>query len=65
MKHFNANRIIVGAPDWDTCFSRATELESNQDKGELFDRLTQLYLQVAPKYQSRLKRMGIVRIETE
>ena len=65
MKHFNANRIIVGAPDWDTCFSRATELESNQDNGELFDRLTQLYLQVAPKYLSKLKRIGIVPIETE
>ncbi len=65
MKHFNANRIIMGAPDWDTCFSRATELESNQDKGDLFDRLTQLYLQVAPKYRSKLKRMGIVPIEAE
>ena len=65
MKHFNANRIIMDAPDWDTCFSRATELESNQDKGDLFDRLTQLYLQVAPKYRSKLKRMGIVPIEAE
>ena len=55
----------MDAPDWDTCFSRATELESNQDKGELFDRLTQLYLQVAPKYLSKLKRIGIVPIETE
>ena len=53
--------IILDAPDWDTCFSRATELESNQNKGDLFDRLTQLYLQVAPKYQRKLKNVWLLK----
>lgn len=60
MSRFNPNRLITKAPDWQTCFDQASDLKSDE-KGLLFDRLTQLYLQTAPEYQTKLKHVWLLR----
>ena len=54
MSSFSPNRFIDKASDWQTCFDQTSILKSDE-KGLLFDRLTQLYLQTAPEYQTKLK----------
>jgi len=54
MSSFSPNRFITKAPDWQTCFDQASTLKSDE-KGLLFDRLTQLYLPTTPEYQTKLK----------
>ena len=45
------NQFIIEAPDWKTFFQSLSELDgSTTDKGHIFDRLTQLYLQASPVY---------------
>ena len=60
MSSFSPNRFITQAPDWQTCFDQASDLKSDE-KGLLFDRLTQLYLQTAPEYQTKLKSVWLLR----
>jgi predicted helicase len=60
MSSFSPNRFITKAPDWQTCFDQASTLKSDE-KGLLFDRLTQLYLQTAPEYQTKLKNVWLLR----
>ncbi len=40
---------------WDDFWRRATSLATDAEKGATFERLTQLYLQTAPEYQSTLR----------
>jgi predicted helicase len=40
---------------WDDFWNRATILATDTEKGAAFERLTQLYLQTAPEYQSVLR----------
>ena len=60
MSSFSPNRFITKAPDWQTCFVQASDLKSDE-KGLLFDRLTQLYLQTAPEYHTKLKHVRLLR----
>ena len=60
MSSFSPNRFITKASDWQTCFDQASNLKSDE-KGLLFDRLTQLYLQTAPEYQTKLKNVWLLK----
>jgi predicted helicase len=60
MSSFSPNRFITKAADWQTCFDQASTLKSDE-KGLLFDRLTQLYLQTTPEYQTKLKNVWLLR----
>ena len=55
----NPNHFIIECADWDTFFERVSALDSSQEKGLLFDRLTQLFLQVTPKYRSKLRNVWL------
>ena len=54
------NQFIIEAPDWKTFFQSLSELDgSTTDKGHIFDRLTQLYLQASPVYKMKLKNVWL------
>ena len=50
-----SNDLILGCSNWDAFFERVSALEEPKDKGDAFERFTQLYLQTAPKYRLLLK----------
>ncbi len=49
------NDLILSSSNWDEFFERVSELEKTKDKGDTFERFSQLYLQTAPKYRLLLK----------
>ena len=51
----NPNDLILSSSNWDEFFDRVSALEESKDKGDAFERFTQLYLQTAPKYRLLLK----------
>ena len=51
----NPNDLILSSSNWDEYFLLLTALEKTKDKGDAFERFTQLYLQTAPKYRLLLK----------
>jgi predicted helicase len=50
----NIDRFIRSCASWDD-FSQRMRPLSNGDKGRIFERLTQLYLQTQPKYRTTLR----------
>ena len=44
------DEFILSFSNWDNCFKRVSALEKTKEKGDVFGRFTQLYLQAAPKY---------------
>ena len=53
----NPNDIILSSSNWDDFFERVSVLENTKEKGDVFERFTQLYLQAAPKYRLLLKKV--------
>ena len=53
----NPNDLILASSNWDDFFERVSALEKTKDKGDVFERFTQLYLQAAPKYSLLLKKV--------
>ena len=53
----NPNDIILSSSNWDDFFERVSVLENTKEKGDVFERCTQLYLQAAPKYRLLLKKV--------
>ena len=53
----NPNDIILSSSNWDDFFERVSVLENTKEKGDAFERFTQLYLQTAPKYRLLLKKV--------
>jgi hypothetical protein len=54
------DRFIACCRSWDDFWDRAKKL-SNEEKGLAFERLTQLYLQTAPEYQTKLQNVWLLR----
>ena len=52
-----SNDLILGCSNWDAFFERVSALEEPKDKGDAFERFTQLYLQTAPKYRLLLQKV--------
>ena len=50
-----SNDLILSSSNWDEFFERVSALEEPKDKGDAFERFTQLYLQKALKYRLLLK----------
>jgi superfamily II DNA or RNA helicase len=55
-----ANRLIKAATSWRE-FARLLAKLSEREKGVAFERLTQLYLQVKPEYQTKLKGVWLLK----
>ena len=49
------NDLILSSTNCEEFFERVSALEEPKDKGDAFERFTQLYLQTAPKYRLLLK----------
>jgi predicted helicase len=48
------DRFIASCASWSEFWERIKTLSSTGEKGAVFERLTQLYLQTVPEYQSEL-----------
>ena len=53
----NPNDLILSSSNWDEFFESLSALVKTKDKGDAFERFTQLYLQTAPKYRLLLKKV--------
>ena len=53
----NPNDLILSSSNWDKFFESLSALVKTKDKGDAFERFTQLYLQTAPKYRLLLKKV--------
>ena len=53
----NPNDLILSSSNWGEFFESLSALEKTKDKGDAFERFTQLYLQTAPKYRLLLKKV--------
>ena len=53
----NPNDLILTASNWNDLFERISFLEETKEKGDVFERFTQLYLQTTPKYLLLLKKV--------
>jgi len=51
------NDLILSSSNWGDFFERVSVLENTKEKGDVFERFTQLYLQAAPKYRLLLKKV--------
>jgi superfamily II DNA or RNA helicase len=54
------DRLIASCGSWGDFWERASKL-SNTEKGIAFERLTQLYLQTAPEYRTKLQHVWLLR----
>ena len=55
------DRFIASCASWSEFWESAKRLSTTGDKGAVFERLTQLYLQTVPEYQSELARVWTLR----
>jgi predicted helicase len=55
------DRFIAACNSWSEFWERAKKLPSKSEKGAVFERLTQLYLQVTPEYQAELQHVWTIR----
>ena len=51
------NDLILTCSNWNDSFKRVSVLEKTKEKGDVFERFTQPYLQEAPKYRLLLKKV--------
>src|SRR5499427_9270631 len=56
----SADRLIASCNSWGDFWECTTKL-SNTEKGIAFERLTQLYLQTAPEYRTKLQHVWLLR----
>ena len=54
------DRFIASCSSWNDFWERARKL-SNTEKGIAFERLTQVYLQTAPEYRTKLQNVWLLR----
>ena len=47
----NLDRFIASCRSWDDFYERTKKLSADSEKGAVFERLTQLYLQTTPEYR--------------
>ena len=52
-----SNDLILTCSNWNDSFKRVSVLEKTKEKGDVFERFTQLYLQAAPEYHLLLKKV--------
>jgi predicted helicase len=55
------DRFIAGCSFWGDFWQRAKKLPTEVEKGAVFERLTQLYLQTTPEYQTELRHVWTLR----
>jgi hypothetical protein len=55
------DRFITSCSSWSDFWNRARALSSELEKGRAFERLTQLYLQTAPEYRTKLQHVLLLR----
>ena len=55
------DRFIANCSSWADFWQRAKKLPTDGEKGAVFERLTQLYLQTAPEYQTKLQDVWLLR----
>jgi superfamily II DNA or RNA helicase len=57
----NPDRFIASCTSWDDFYERAKKLSKGGEKGAVFERLTQLYLQTTPEYRTELQHVWLLR----
>jgi predicted helicase len=57
----NPDRFIASCKSWDDFYERTKKLSAGGEKGAVFERLTQLYLQTAPEYCTKLQDVWLLR----
>ena len=55
------DRFIASCASWSDFWERAKKLPTDREKGAVFERLTQLYLQTTPEYQTELRHVWTLR----
>jgi predicted helicase len=55
------DRFIASCASWNDFWERAKKLSTTGEKGAVFERLTQLYLQTAPEYRTALQHVWTLR----
>jgi predicted helicase len=55
------DRFIGSCTSWDDFFDRTRRLPTEGEKGAAFERLTQLYLQTTPEYQTEVEHVWTLR----
>jgi superfamily II DNA or RNA helicase len=55
------DRFIAACNSWNEFWERAKKLPSKSEKGAVFERLTQLYLEVTPEYRAELQHVWPIR----
>lgn len=55
------DRFIAACNSWSEFWERAKKLPSKSEKGAVFERLTQLYLEVTPEYRAELQHVWTIR----
>jgi predicted helicase len=55
------DRFITSCSSWDDFWQRAKKLPTDREKGVVFERLTQLYLQTTPEYRTKLQHVWLLR----
>jgi Mrr restriction endonuclease-like protein len=55
------DRFIASCTSWDDFCARTNKLSSGGEKGAVFERLTQLYLQMTPEYRTELRDVWLLR----
>ena len=55
------DRFIAACASWSDFWERAKVLATDREKGAVFERLTQLYLQTTPEYQTELRHVWTFR----
>ena len=56
-----SDRFIASCSSWSNFWERAKKLPTDGEKGAVFERLTQLYLQTTPEYQTELQHVWTLR----
>ena len=57
----NPDRFIASCTSWDDFYERTKKLSAGGEKGAVFERLTQLYLQTTPEYRTKLQHVWLLR----
>ena len=56
----NPDRFIASCTSWDDFYERTKKLSAGGEKGAVFERLTQLYLQTTPEYRTKLQHVWLL-----
>src|SRR5260370_20452099 len=57
----NPDRFIASCKSWDDFYQHTKGLSAGGEKGAVFERLTQLYLQTTPEYRTELQHVWLLR----